>query len=188
MADFINDFIKYLPLATNNPMYIVGGVVGFFVILMIVWAVISMFSTKVTKFKKVALYFPANKTQCLHIAEIEIYDAEDKKVQVTDNMITMSSVYTGDGVDMSKKKMIDNDTKTIAHTNCGTGENLSITFPTETTISKVKIVNREGANAGRIVGAILSLQVSDTDKIELPITKSQSVYNFTLKDKQLTVV
>lgn len=195
MSDFIVDFI-FLNLFKGNQK-IAFTALGFFIMLIIilVFVIPRFFAAK--RFKKVELYFPYNKIECLHIAEIEIYDAEGKKIELTDDMITMSSLYVGDSIqflffgsrnklDYSKRKMIDNDSNTFAHTNCGAGERISIAFTEAKTISAVKIVNRN-SNVERIVGAILSLQVNDTEKIELPITNSQLVYNFTLKNGVLTV-
>lgn len=184
MSDFIVDFI-FLNLFKGNQK-IAFTALGFFIMLIIilVFVIPRFFAAK--RFKKVELYFPYNKIECLHIAEIEIYDAEGKKIELIDDMITMSSLYVGDGLDYSKRKMIDNDSNTFAHTNCGAGERISIAFTEAKTISAVKIVNRN-SNVERIIGAILSLQVNDTEKIELPITNSQLVYNFTLKNGVLTV-
>jgi hypothetical protein len=141
------------------------------------------------KFKTVKLFFDKTKTECLHIAEIEIKDKDGKIIDLNNHLIELSSQYTGDGVDMTAKKMIDKDPKTIAHTLCGTGESITITFKEPQTISAIKITNRGDGNSARIVGASLSLQPEDASITALTkkIEKDQAVFEFEHKEGVLSL-
>ena len=141
------------------------------------------------KFKTVKLFFDEKKTECLHIAEIEIKDKDGKIIDLNNHVIELSSQYTGDGVDMTTaKKMIDKDPKTYAHTLCGTGESITITFKEPQFISAIKITNRSDGNSARIVGASLSLQPVDGSKLLIKqIEKDQAVFEFEHKEGVLSL-
>jgi hypothetical protein len=161
---------------------IVFGFVGFITFLIVI------FSKGPPKFKTVKLFFDKTKTECLHIAEIEIKDKDGKIIDLNNHLIELSSQYTGDGVDMTAKKMIDKDPTTIAHTLCGTGESITITFKEPQFISAIKITNRSDGNSARIVGASLSLQPVDGSKLLIQkIEKDQAVFEFEHKEGVLSL-
>jgi hypothetical protein len=137
----------------------------------------------VCKFKSVKLGFPVNKQQCLHIAEIEIYNGKEK-VLLNESMIEMSSIYPGDNGD---KLMIDGNDNTASHTNCGAGESITITFPTSQAISDIKIKNRKDCCQERIIGASLFLIKDDNKAISLEIKENKPVYNFVCKNETLSL-
>ena len=143
--------------------------------------IVSAFS--VCKFKSVKLGFPATTKQCLHIAEIEIYNGKEK-VLLNESMIEMSSIYPGDNGD---KLMIDGNDNTASHTNCGNGESITITFPTSQAISDIKIINRKDCCQERIIGASLFLIKDDDKAISLKIKENKPVYNFVCKNETLSL-
>jgi len=181
IKNIMNDPKKWVLENKAMVAIVVGCVIAFIVLLVV------LFTPSVPKFKTVKLSFPSDYGQCLHIAEIEIKDKDNNKIVLADSMIKMSSVYTGDGIDMSSKKMIDNDNNTIAHTQCGKGESITITFPTSQSISEIKIVNRQNANSVRIVNSTLSLQEEGKTPIEFKIVRDQPVYIFKHKDNVLSL-
>lgn len=158
------------------------------VCVVVVYALVSLAFKGPPKFKTVKLFFDEKKTECLHIAEIEIKDKDGKIIDLNNHVIELSSQYTGDGVDMTAKKMIDKDPKTIAHTLCGTGESITITFKEPQFISAIKITNRSDGNSARIVGASLSLQPVDGSKLLIKqIEKDQAVFEFEHKEGVLSL-
>ena len=140
---------------------VILGLVG--VAVLVTSAVAISAALAPTTFKKIKIYHDPTKTECLHFSEIEILDNSGQKVNISKDNIVMSSVYVAEGADkFNKDKIIDNDGNTIAHTQCGKGESITITFDKYTTISKITILNRYGGNQVRFNGVYIALFTEDT--------------------------
>jgi hypothetical protein len=136
-----------------------------------------------------------SKNGIIHIADIILRDSNDNIITLNTSMITMSSVYTGDGPtnDYSASKLIDGTSTTFAHTNDGAGQFIKITVPTTNPplpsqfISSVTIVNRQDQNSVRLVGATLSF-MNGLDEISTVITDNQSIYHYRFRNNALSLV
>ena len=168
-----------LPLA--NAQFCIGGTC-------ISASDLSQLKTLDRKFNTVRI----SKNGIINIADIILRDINDNIITLNTSMITMSSVYTGDGptIDYSASKLIDGTSTTFAHTNDGAGQFIRITVPTTNPsqfISSVTIVNRQDQNSVRLVGATLSF-MNGADEISTVITDNQSIYHYRFRDNALSLV
>ena len=152
---------------------------------------LSQLKTLDKKFNTVRI----SKNGIINIAEIVVRDSNDNIITLNTSMISMSSVYTGDGPgnDYSASKLIDSSSNTFAHTNDGAGQFIRITVPTTNPslasqfISSVTINNRQDQNSVRLVGATLSL-MNGADEMSTVITDNQFIYHYRIRNGALSLV
>ena len=137
-------------------------------------------------FKSIKLYLPQQGT--LNISELEIMDIKGDKVEITPEMIQMSSIVpkSSDTIPilLPLTNLVDNNVNTYVQTIDGNNQFIKINLKDNQTISSVIIKNRivvAWATAKeRIIGAKLNLEPVDAEITidDVEITKAKDVYTF----------
>lgn len=178
----------------SNKWFYIGIASSLIFVLIVVLIVFSLLPQpqQQPKFKKIKIYHGQTKEECLHFSEIEILNDKNEKVNISKDKIIMSSIYTAEGnTKFSTDKIVDDNNFTSAHTECGKGESITITFDDFTTISKITIKNRYGENQDRFKDVYIALFNNDEqtplDKYNIQIKEIYQIYVIKLEDDKLVI-